>query len=374
MVNKKRLLDLFLRLVQIDSISRKERKMADILTEELLKLKTRVWEDNSANIIGGEAGNVIAYIEGDKEYPYFLLSAHMDRVKPGIGIKPVIRDSYIYSQGKTVLAGDDLIGVSVILEVINLLRENKIPHGPIKIVFSVAEEIGLLGAKNLNKDELKGIDYGLVLDAEGEIGSIIYKAPSQLKFNVYIRGKAAHAGMNPDSGINAIKIASQAISNIKLGRIDEETTANIGVIKGGIAINIIPDLVVLEGEVRSHSESKLKEQIDAMKFIIDKAVNKYHGKVDFKIERLYSSYSLEKNNRFMNLISYCANELGIKMQYNISGGGSDANIFNNIGLPCLNLAVGMENVHTSEERVKIDNLVLIAEYLYLILKNSRRLK
>ncbi|MTI60805.1 MAG: M20/M25/M40 family metallo-hydrolase [Firmicutes bacterium] len=366
-----RVIDLFLELVQIDSISLAEREMADRLSAELKSLGGEVHEDNTAKKIGGQAGNIIGYFKGNDNYPAILLSAHMDRVEPGRGIKPVIRGDYIYSSGNTVLGGDDLIGVSAILEVIRVLKERRIEHGDLKVVFSVAEELGLLGARELDPVEISGLDLGIVLDVDGDVGTIVYKAPAQLKFNAVIKGKSAHAGMHPEEGINAIKISSKAISDIKLGQIDEETTANIGVIRGGKAINIVPEIVELEGEVRSHNDHKLEKQLKHMKEIIKQAVEKYGGSVKYNIEKLYPGFELPLESDIIRLIAYSMEGIKIPIIYMVSGGGSDANIFNKLGLPTINLGVGMEKVHTSNETVCMHNMIKLVELMIKVIKDSR---
>jgi len=368
-VNKERLVSLFMELVQIDSVSRKERKMVDRIKEIFSGLGFSPVEDRAGKVFGGNAGNLIMDIPGQEGLPTLLLSAHLDRVEPGLGIKPVIKDGYIMSSGDTVLAGDDIIGVAAIIEAVRELQENKITHCPLKLVFTVAEEVGLLGAQELSIEEVKSIDYGLVFDVDGDIGTIVFKAPSQIKFNAVIRGKAAHAGINPGEGINAIKISSKAISDMKLGQVDEETTANIGVIRGGRAINIVPDLVELEGEVRSHRESSLENQVQHMQMVIDKAVCKYGGEVDYQIERLYSGFELPLESDIINLVKKSIIEMGLKPEFTASGGGSDANIYNERGLPTINLGVGMEKVHSTEERVKVKSLVELVELIIRIIKN-----
>ncbi|ACL69438.1 M20/M25/M40 family metallo-hydrolase [Halothermothrix orenii] len=373
-VNKDRIVKLFKELVQIDSISLEERLMVDRLTQELKDLGADVVEDETGKKIGGNAGNIIADFRGNKDVPSLVLSAHMDRVQPGKGIKPVIKGDYITSSGDTVLGGDDLVGVCAILETLRVLKEDNVSTGPLKIIFTVAEELGLQGGKYLHSSHLAEADFGVVLDADGDIGTIINRAPSQIKFNAIIKGRSAHAGMNPERGINAIKIASQAISSMRLGRINKYTTANIGVIKGGIATNVVPDMVVLEGEARSHHEMELNKQVEHMKGVIEKAVERYSGSAEFKLKKLYSSFSLEENKQPVKYVK----EIGEKLGYNVnciaSGGGSDANIFNEKGLPTVNLGIGMENVHTREERVKIKSLVDITEYVTNLVTSARHLK
>lgn len=367
LINKRRLLNFFLEIVKVDSVSREERCLVDRIKKEIALPGLEFWEDNSAELIGGNAGNLIINIPGDKKGKGLLLSAHLDRVEPGRGIIPVIRGEYIESEGNTVLAGDDLIGVSAIIEAIKVLKENNLEHRSFRVIFTIAEEIGLLGAKHLDPEEYSNLEYGFVFDADGEIGSIINKAPVQYKFNVLISGKAAHAGMNPGRGINAIKIASLAISNMRLGQIDEETTANIGVIKGGRASNIVPDLVELEGEIRSHSEEKLLKQKEDMIEIIEQACKKFRGRASYDIEKLYDVFAISPESDIISNTERVYRKLNLKTSLVTGGGGSDANVYNSRGLTTLNLAVGMENVHSNDERVKIQNLYLITEFIINLL-------
>ncbi|MFW6269464.1 MAG: M20/M25/M40 family metallo-hydrolase [Bacillota bacterium] len=371
MFTKTSMVDTFRKLVQIDSNSGEEREMADLLTRELKQLGCKVIEDNTGEIIEGNAGNIIALLKGDKNYPVLMLSAHMDRVEPGSDIKPVIKDDYIVSGGNTILAADDLAGVTGILESLKAIKENNIPHGDIKIIFTVAEELGLLGAKYLENHHLQDIDMGIVYDAEGKIGKIIYKGPAKAKFNAVIRGKSSHSGINPGKGINAIKISSLAISAMNIGEIDKETTANIGVIRGGIARNIVPDLVELEGEARSLNSEKLEQQLTHMKSVIEKYVDKYKGGVEFDIEHLYQNYSLKKDSALIKMLKSAAEEADIKPEFNTSCGGNDANIFNDRGIPSVNIAVGAENVHTKNEKLKIDYLSELVKFTVNIIKKSR---
>lgn len=368
-LEKDKIVNKFIELVEIDSISKNERKMADSLKKELQKLGFSVKEDNTGEKIDGNAGNIIAELDGDDSLPTILLSAHMDRVKPGKGVETTIKDGYIYSKGETVLGGDDIIGVVSILETIKMLQKENYKYPNIIIVFSVAEEIGLLGAKNLNSSYLEKADYGIVIDADGRIGKVINKAPGQNKFNAVIKGKAAHAGMEPEKGVNAIKIASHAISKMSVGRIDSETTANIGVIRGGSASNIVPDVVELEGEVRSHNEKKLSNQTNEMKSILNEYTEQLNGNTEFDIERLYNSFEIDENKEIIKIVKEAAEKTKLSFKLTSSGGGSDANIYNKKGLATINLGAAMENVHSTEERVKISNLLKLIEYLINIIKS-----
>ena len=261
MTNNKRLIDEFLELVQIDSPSSKEGNVAKVLVKKLEEIGLSVEVDNAGEIHGGETGNVIATLKGNREGKKILFSSHMDTVSPGIGIKPIIDEEagIIKSDGTTVLGSDDKAGIAAILEGLRYIKENNIEHSDITVVFSIWEEGGLFGAKSLDYSKLD-VDYGFVLDSGGSPGEIIVKAPGQDRIAVKIKGRPAHAGLQPEAGISAIMVASRAIENMNLLRIDEETTANIGIVKGGEATNIVmPELEII-AEARSLDEGKLDAQ------------------------------------------------------------------------------------------------------------------
>ncbi|MFW5787478.1 MAG: M20/M25/M40 family metallo-hydrolase [Halanaerobiales bacterium] len=368
MLQKNRVLKKFEEMVKINSPSLQEKELANKIKNELNLMNIEFSEDNTAEKINGNCGNIIAEIDGDIAGPTLLIAAHMDRVEPGREIEPVISGDYIKSAGKTILAADDIIGVTAILEALNRAKKNNIQLPSLIIVFTVAEEIGMLGAKNLPADIIKKADYGIVLDVDGAVGKIVYKAPSRIKFNAVIRGKTAHAGTDPERGVNAIKITSHAISTIDLGHIDKNLTANIGVIKGGIASNMVPDMVELEGEVRSFEDKKIRKQIEHMKNTINFYVKKFGGKVEYNISRTYSRFNLCKENKIIKISSKAAKKLSIKPILATSRGGSDANILNSKGLPTINLGTGMKNVHSTSEKVKIESLYKLIDYVMEIFK------
>lgn len=291
MVNKERMVEEFLQLVCIDSISKSERKMADTLTTKLEEMGYEVFEDDAGSKIGGNAGNLICTVKGNKEVPVILLSSHMDTVVPGIGKKPIIQDGYIRSDGKTVLGGDDVAGLECIMEVLRVIQEEKLEHGDIQVVFSVSEEGGLMGSRHLDYSKIYA-KYGFVLDGGGPAGGVAVNAPSHNKVYATIKGKASHAGVEPEKGINAIQVAAAAISQMKLGRIDEETTANIGIINGGLATNIVCETVELKGEARSRNSEKLEKQTLHMKECFEKAAEQFGASVDVEINLEYSSYNI----------------------------------------------------------------------------------
>jgi len=367
MINRNRMINEFIELVKIDSISLKERDMADVLKSKLETMGMKVFEDEAGKQVGGNVGNLICNLKGKKDVPPILVMAHMDTVTPGIGKKPVIGNEIIKSDGTTILGGDDVAGIECIFEALRVLVEDSLEHGDIQIVFTIAEEIGLLGAKNLDYKKINA-KYGFVMDSGGKIGTVAIKAPSQNRIDIVVKGKAAHAGVEPEKGISAIKIASEAISRMRLGRIDEETTANIGIISGGTATNIICDRVELEAEARSIQKNKLEEQTSHMKKCFEEAASNIGGSVEFKSELMYPSFCIDETDSIVSILNRASKEVGIELILEATGGGSDTNIINEKGIQSVDLSVGMSKVHSVEEQIKINDMVKAAELLVAIIK------
>jgi tripeptide aminopeptidase len=368
MINKDRIVKEFIELVKIDSLSLNERQMADRLRSKLEAMGLTVTEDDTGTKIGGNTGNLLCNIKGEKDVPAILLMAHMDTVIPGIGKTPVIEGNIIKSSGNTILGGDDVAGIVCILEAIRTIKEKSIPHGDIQIAFTVAEEIGLLGAKNLNYDKIIA-KYGFVMDDGGRIGNVAVTAPSQNKIEVIVKGKAAHAGVEPEKGINAIQIAAEAISQMKLGRIDSETTANVGIISGGQATNIICDRIEIKAEARSRDEEKLKAQTEHMQECFISAAKKYGGSIDYKAELMYPSFNIKNSDKIISFLTSASIATGIDLKLEATGGGSDTNIINGKGIQAVDISVGMDKVHSVEEQICIDDMVKAAEFITGIIRS-----
>ena len=367
MVNEKRLIESFMELVKIDSVSREEKEVADFLVKKLKDLGLEVTVDQAGEKVKSNSGNIIARLKGSvKKATPIMFSAHMDTVVPGKKIKPICEGEKIVSSGETILGADDKAAIAALLEALQIIKENNILCGDIEIVFSICEEIGLKGAKNLDISSLNA-QMGFVLDAGGQVGKIITTAPSQNSLQIIIYGKSAHAGSNPEEGINAIQVAGFALSRIKLGRIDEETTANIGIISGGKATNIVPDKVTLKGEVRSRNEEKLEKHTERLKKITEDTAQEFKAKAEVKINREYSCYNLSSDDQVLKISMKAAKDMGLQPELCPSGGGSDANVFNKKGFPSVVLAIGMEKVHTVDEYILIKNLKNTAEYVLSII-------
>jgi tripeptide aminopeptidase len=370
MINQQRILDEFISFVTIKASTLAEREAGDLLKRRLAELQVDITEDNTGEKIGGNCGNILAYIRGNRaNAPIIMLSAHLDCVEPCAGIKPLRKDGIIMSAGDTILGADDKAGVVAILEALRVLRENDLPHGDIQLVFTVAEEGGLKGSKNLDQALLKA-DMGYALDAGGPPGEVIITAPGQNSINIVVHGKTAHAGIAPEEGINAIILAGKALAQLNQGRIDEETTANVGIIKGGMATNIVPDKVEVRCEARSRNAEKLDQQTKHIVETFARVVAENGGTAAFDIKRAYEPFELDSALPVVSLAKKAAEAIGLTSRLTGTGGGSDANFFNTYGIPCAVLGIGMSKVHTTEEFIKESDLFNIAAWVVAIIRQA----
>jgi tripeptide aminopeptidase len=376
MINQERIKNLLLELVQIDSHSREEREVAERIKKYCEEMGAEVSIDEAGEKVGGNSGNVIARFRGTiPGAEPIMMSAHMDTVGPGENVKPIIEGDIIRTDGTTVLGGDDKSGCAVIIETIRCLQEQNIPHTDIEAIFSICEEVGLLGAKHVDMSKIRS-KYGIVFDSD-DPGFLFTRGPSANHLEFKIHGLESHAGVAPEEGISAIRIAAEAIAAMKLGRIDEETTANIGVIRGGEATNIITNLVSLKGEARSLDERKLDEQCAHMVKCFEDAAARYEvtvagkttkGRVESTVEREYSAMDVPDSSHVVQLVVRAAARLGKEVKTLASGGGCDANIFNRKGIECANLGTGMRAIHTVNEWLDVKDLYASAEMTLEILK------
>ena len=374
MIDRNRLAETFQSLVSIDSVSREEGRLARMLAKSLTKLGAETWFDTAGEKVGGDTGNLIARFNGTASLPPLLLSAHMDTVEPGKGVTAVLRDGVFTSDGTTILGADDKSALAIILETLHVLKEDRSVHGPLEIVFTICEEVGLMGAKHLDYDLLTAA-YGYVLDATDTDG-IVTRAPAANRLELVVHGKASHAGAAPEKGINAIWLAGQAIGGLSLGRVDRETTCNIGVIEGGIATNIVPDKVIVKGEVRSHDSKKLQAVTDTIVSAFQRTVDaccvetyiEERPRLEVIIERDFPATHVPENHRVVTLAQEAAVNLGRNMICKSSGGGADANIFFEKGILTGVLGTGMKDVHTVGESVAVDDMVKAVELLVEIIR------
>jgi tripeptide aminopeptidase len=330
--------------------------MARALAVRLAALGIPSQQDAAGNSFAGNAGNIIARLEATAPgAPPILLSAHMDTVQPTQGIKPSLRDGIIASDQTTILGADDRAGISAILEILASLKERSLSHGPIEIVFTVAEEIGMHGAKFLKRADLQA-RLGFVFDSSAPPGNVVVQAPGAVAFKIFVHGKAAHAAVWPEKGIHAIQIAGRALASLKLGRIGEIGTVNIGLIQGGKAINIVPDRVEMQGEVRSTDEKELGALLHDIKQRFAAVAEKAGGAIAFETTRKYAGFRLTDQDQVVQMVTAAIAQAGYEPQTIKYPGGSDANIFNEKGIPTVNLGLGVHGAHSLQESITVDNL------------------
>ena len=354
--NRERVLKDFTDAIGVDSPSFKERKMAELLKAKLAGEGLEVREDGAGAEAGGECGNLIAVLRGDPGMPAAALLAHMDTVIPCGGKRWTVEGDIVRSDGRTILGGDDAAGIAAALEVVRRVKEEGIRHGDILVIFTIAEEVGLVGAKRLDTGLVKSVTGGgklpefcFVFDSGSPIGSVVSGAPTQVVIKIEVDGVAAHAGIEPEKGVNAIVALSGAIAAMPLGRIDGETTANIGMISGGHASNVVCGKAAATGEARSHDPKKLDRQIAKMRECVDAACGRMGASYNFDVSVEYEAFSLPPDSGIIRLLADASKARGYEIEPVLTGGGSDANVLNSIGVPAANLPAGMHLVHGTQE-------------------------
>ena len=366
MINVNRMADSFMELVRIDSVSREEGRLAAYLQNQLESLGAETVFDGSAAQTGSDTGNLIARINGSRGKVPLLFSAHMDTVEPGRGVNPILKDGRFTSDGTTILGADDKSAIAILLEMLRVLKESGASHPPMEIVFSTCEEIGLLGAKHLDWS-LISARHGYVLDTRDPEG-LVTRAPSANRLKFTVVGRDAHAGSAPEKGINAILIAAKAIATLELGRLDAETTCNLGVIKGGDAINIVPKMVQVDGEVRSHDDHKLaavtQRMIDAFKVAAASYPSQDDSNVPYVTADVHPDFKrthIPDNHAVVRMAFKAAERLKRSISLQVAGGGSDANVFFQRGIMTGVIGTGMTDVHSVREHVDLADMVKACE-------------
>ena len=353
-MNKERLLATFLDLVQITSPSKQEAAVAAYCKTALEQAGCSVHIDDTTEVTGSNTGNLIATLSGTLPGKLYF-SAHMDTVNPGESIIPVITDGVIRSSGDTILGGDDKVGVAAIIELVRTLSEESRPHPDIGVMFSVCEEISLLGALSIDASNFHE-EPCFVLDGEGKPGSVTIGSPHHSIFRATFTGKAAHAGVEPEKGLSAIKLAAKAILDMELGRIDEYTTANVGTISGGNAINVVPGSCAIAGEFRVMDESKLAGMQAQLESAMNNAIDELGGEVCITWDKEFPGYQHSKDDPLVQMVLKQAGKLGFEAKTMFSGGMSDANAYTGGGLKALVLGTGMTDVHSLNESLAIQDL------------------
>ena len=356
LIHRERMLRDFTDIISVDSPSLIERKTAELLRAKLEAMGLTVHEDGAAIPAGGDCGNLIAALPGDADLPCVALLAHMDTVGPCENKRWIIDGDIVRSDGNTILGGDDAAGILAALEIVRRVKDGGIRHGGIIIILTIAEEVGLYGAKYLDHELVKAAacnnafpDYCFVFDSGGAPGRVIARAPSHSDVLITVKGIASHAGIEPEKGVSAIVALSEAIANMKLGRIDAETTSNIGIIRGGNARNVVCESAYAEGEVRSHNPATLDAQLAMMEDCVAAACRARGTTYIFEKIQSYESFLLTPDDPIIKLLSAAAAVRGFELELVPTGGGSDANVLNAAGIPTANLPVGMHEVHGVRE-------------------------
>ena len=359
MKSNEKLIDEFKILASFDSESYEELDISIYLVKRLKELGLEVSIDDAGKKLNENpkaTGNIYGYLKGNIKGEPILLSAHMDTVKPGKNKKVVVDGDIIKSDGTTVLGSDDITGIITILEALEEIKDKNLDHPDIEVVFFIAEELYGKGSSVFDYSKIKS-KHAYVFDLSGEIGLAAYAAPSIISFNVEVFGKSAHTGFDIEEGISAIKISSNAISKINVGRIDNNTTLNIGIINGGVGINIVPDNIIVKGEIRSYDRDFALNLINDIKNTFDVEAKSFNSKINFDYIENIRAYNVNLNSYVVNRFKNALNDLKIEPKLIKTFGGSDNNNLNKHGIEGIVVANAMNNVHTVKEYFDINDLI-----------------
>lgn len=373
-MNKERLINSFIEMLKIHSPSKKEGEFAKHMVNSLESLGADIYLDEGYLQYGGDSPSIIAKIPGDIEGEGVTLAAHMDVIEPNLNVEPIIEGNIIKTNGTTTLGGDDKGGIASILEVIRTIKEEKISHKDIYVVLTPCEEIGMLGAKYFDWDkvpkDMMPAKNMIVADNSGDAGIIAHSAPSKYDFEIRFKGRNAHAGIEPEKGINAIAMAAHTLTHMNTGRIDDLTTSNVSTIDSKFPSNVVPDICTMTGEVRSHSEEKILEILESYKNICDKTVEKFGGSYEINYKCDYPVLKPKDDLKFAKKFARVYEEMGVDSELKVIGGGSDSNIFAEQGFNSIIIGVGMNKVHTVDEYLEIDELFKTTEAIIRYIKKD----
>lgn len=349
-MTEKEMLEEFVELVSIDAASGKEADVAQIVKAKLAAMGFQVSEDGAGSSFGGDCGNVLAVREGELKGAV-LLCSHLDRVPQGLGIKPVEKEGIVYSDGTTILAADDLSGVCTILAGVRKVLAAKIPLPRLEVLFTVGEEAGLLGAKFMDMSLLQS-KIGYVFDSPGSVGRFINAAPGSYSLQGELTGLAAHAGNEPEKGLDAAKAMCEILATIKSGRLDEESTANFPVLSTGSTVtNVVCDYALFKGETRSRNKEKLEAYVAYFENHCKEIAAKHGVQLKLTDKEKMLPFFISEEEQVLRLAKAACEKLKINWVINAGGGGMDANIFNAKGMNCIGVATGYTRNHTKQEQL-----------------------
>lgn len=364
------MLELFLELAALRSPPGEEREVADVVSAYVRDLGLDVDEDDAGAEVGSTIGNLYTRLEPTADGVPIFLCAHLDTVPPDGPLEPVVDDGVVRNAGGTILGADDKSAVAVMLEATRrVLAENR-PHAGIELLFTPKEEVGLLGAAAFDHTRLQA-QLGYVYDQAAPIGEIVLGAPYSQAMKVRFHGRASHSGMYPEEGRSAIAAAARAIADLRLGRVDDESTANVGTIKGGTAGNIVPEWCFFDAEARSHDERKLADLVQEMLETFAFAASLADCEVETSVKKSYRGYRFKRDDLAVQLAAAALERSGHAPTYVLSGGAADANVFNELGLACVNLANGMTAIHTPDEHIAVEDLDAMVEITLALVDAAR---
>jgi tripeptide aminopeptidase len=362
--------DLFRELAAIPSPPGEERQVADAVTRFLRDLGLATHEDDAGETVGSTMGNVYAAVDGNSLGTPLFFCAHLDTVPPTGPIEPLVEDGLVRNAAGTILGADNKSAVAVMLEATRRVLAERRPHAGIELLFTPKEEVGLIGAYAFDHRRLRA-RTGYVYDQAAPIGVVILGAPFSQALEVTFHGRAAHSGMHPEDGRSAIAAAARAVSEMRLGRVDELSTANVGTITGGTAGNIVPEWCTFTAEARSHDERRLADLIQEMQDAITFAAGVAECDVETRARKSYRGYRFAKGDRAVALAADALARCGYEVTYDLSGGAADANVFNEHGLQCVNLANGMTDIHTPNEHIAVDDLEAMVDVTLALVDAAR---
>ena len=363
-------LDLFLELAALRTPPGEERAAADVVLSYLRALGLKPDEDDCGPAIGSTIGNVYARLEPTAAGTPLFFCAHLDTVPPDGELRPVVEDGVVRNAGGTILGADDKAAVVAMLEGVRRVLVESRPHAGVELVFTPKEEVGLLGAGAFDHGRLHA-QVGYVYDQAGPIGEIVLGSPWSRSMEVRFHGRASHSGMFPEEGRSAIQAAARAIADLRLGRVDDETTANVGVISGGTGGNIVPEWCTFLAEARCHDEGKLGDVVQEMLDAISFAATAVECEVETTMRKSYTGYRLKRDEEAVRLAAAALEACGREVRYGLSGGGADANVFNERGRRCVNLANAMIDIHTPDERIAVADLDAMVDVTVALIDQAR---
>ena len=370
-INEERLKNTFIELVGVPCPSLDEKEEAALLMQKLQEMGMESQMDSAGEKCGGTTGNVWGFLKGNVPGAVHLFfEAHMDSVAPATGTRVIERDGVLYSDGTTTLGGDDKSGIAAVLEALQCVIENDLPHGDVQVCFTIAEETGSYGVRYMDKTKIRA-DAGYCMDCGGHPGAIFNASPKAINVKLKVRGKSAHAGLEPEKGINAIMLTAEALHALPAyGRLDEETTLSVDLISGGLASNIVPEFCELVIDMRCPDEEKLERLKEETVALFRNTVEESGGSLEIELKDVAPGVNLSKEHATVKLAAAAAEKLRFPVSTGFTGGCSDANFLCGMGLPSVLLATGMDKIHTTEERLALDDLNNAARWVLGIITEA----